>query len=128
MSPIVIEEVLNASREWIACFNRGDVEGCLSGYLPDAVMRVDPVGEFKGAGAIALFWRDFANLNPSQLEYLDVNVKVIDAKSAVLSANWRMNIASGFISKELWVKQDSGEWKLAQDDFSVLSLNPQQSA
>ncbi|WP_020408347.1 YybH family protein [Hahella ganghwensis] len=123
MSQKVIEEVMAASREWVATFNRGDLDGCLNGYLPGATMKVSPVGEFTGAGAIALFWRDFARHQPAELEYMNIKVKVIDERNAVLSADWQMNIASGFISKELWVKQDSGEWKLSQDDFTVLTLN-----
>ena len=32
-----------------------------------------------------------------------------------------MNIASGFISKELWTLSDDGQWYLTEDDFSVLT-------
>ncbi|OZG72984.1 hypothetical protein BTA51_13595 [Hahella sp. CCB-MM4] len=123
MSQETINQVMAASQAWIAKFNQHDLEGCLEGYLTDASMKVAPVGEFVGAGAIALFWRDFARHHPAELKYSNVDIKVIDDRNAVLAADWSMNIASGFISKELWVKQDSGEWKLAQDDFSVLALS-----
>ena len=39
----------------------------------------------------------------------------------MLSASWSMNVGSGFITKELWVKQDDGRWLLKEDDFSVVT-------
>ncbi len=123
MSQETINQVMAASQAWIAKFNQNDLQGCLESYISEASMRVAPVGEFIGAGAIALFWQDFARHRPAELEYSNVVIKVIDDRSAVLSADWTMNIASGFISKELWVKQETGEWKLVQDDFDVLTLS-----
>ena len=122
MSDSVIKEVMNASRRWVAQFNQGDIDSCLSTYQENANMQVAPIGGFIGRQAISLFWNDFLNSKPNNLVYSDIKVNVIDEKRAVLSASWSMNIARGFISKELWVKQSSGEWLLAEDDFTVLTL------
>ena len=53
------QEVLEVSRQWIASFNRGDVEACIAAYKPDAVINAKPYGSFKGTEAIDGFWRPF---------------------------------------------------------------------
>ncbi|NRD75637.1 isochorismatase family protein [Shewanella sp. VB17] len=121
MSQSIRQAVMQASREWIANFNQGDVQACIECYLPEASMQVSPFGHFDGIDAIGAFWNEFAKSGPTQLVYRHVEIKVLNDKQAILSANWSMNIASGFISKELWTLNNDGQWYLEEDDFSVLT-------
>ncbi|MFT5234749.1 MAG: nicotinamidase-related amidase/ketosteroid isomerase-like protein [Shewanella sp.] len=121
MSQSIRQSVMQATREWIANFNQGNVQACIERYLPEASMQVSPFGRFDGRDAIGAFWNEFAKSGPTQLVYRNVEIKVLNDKQAILSANWSMNIASGFISKELWTLSDNGQWYLAEDDFSVLT-------
>ncbi|MCZ4339479.1 cysteine hydrolase family protein [Shewanella colwelliana] len=121
MSQSIRQSVMQASREWIANFNQGNVQACIDRYQQGAIMQVSPFGRFDGISAIGAFWSEFAKSGPAQLVYRNVEIKVLNDKQAILSANWSMNIASGFISKELWTLNDDGHWYLEEDDFSVLS-------
>ncbi len=121
MSQFIREEVMQASQQWIANFNQGKTEACIARYLSEAHMQVSPFGRFEGVEAIAEFWQQFAKSKPGNLVYRNIDIKVLSDTQAILSANWTMNIASGFISKELWVKGSDSQWYLAEDDFSVLS-------
>lgn len=121
MSQSIRQSVMRASQEWIADFNQGNSQACIERYLPNATMQVSPFGRFEGIDAIGGFWSEFAKSGPSQLVYRNVEIKVLNDKQAILSANWSMNIASGFISKELWTLSDDGQWYLEEDDFSVLT-------
>ena len=113
-------EVAHASATWVKQFNEQAYEACISTYTDDAWMKSHPFGEFRGIDQIGDFWRGFAKHQPRQLEYRDIRIHVIDERTAMLSASWSMNICSGYISKELWVKSDKGQWQLQEDDFSVL--------
>ncbi|ASP38336.1 isochorismatase [Bacterioplanes sanyensis] len=120
MTPTIEQQVLQASQAWVEQFNRGQLDACLAGYRDDAVMTVTPHGRFHGKHEIAAFWREFAQLGPAELVYRDVRIQVIDEYQAVLSATWSMNIASGFITKELWVRAAiDAPWQLLEDDFTV---------
>ncbi|QYK13177.1 cysteine hydrolase [Shewanella rhizosphaerae] len=121
MSQSIRQAVMQASQAWIADFNRQAFADCIARYLPGAQMQVSPFGRFDGIEAISQFWLGFAQQNPGELVYRNVEIKVLSDKQAILSANWRMNIASGFISKELWTLADDGHWYLEEDDFSVLT-------
>ncbi|NMH65112.1 cysteine hydrolase family protein [Shewanella salipaludis] len=125
MTQAIREQVMNASRQWIQDFNQGNTQACIARYLPQAQLQVSPFGRFAGIEAIAGFWQDFAGHRPGDLIYRNVDIKVLDDSQAILSANWRMNIASGFITKELWIKAADGQWYLAEDDFSVLAQHAQ---
>jgi|GEM_PF-102003 len=121
MSQAIRQSVMQASRQWIANFNQGNAQACIERYLPNATMQVSPFGRFDGIDAIGGFWSEFAKSGPTQLVYRNVEIKVLSDRQAILSANWSMNIASGFISKELWTLSDDGQWYLEEDDFSVLT-------
>ncbi|WP_394148440.1 isochorismatase family protein [Shewanella atlantica] len=121
MSQSIRQSVMQASQQWIADFNRGNAQACIERYQPDATMQVSPFGRFEGIDAIGGFWSEFAKSGPAQLVYRNVEIKVLNDRQAILSANWSMNIASGFISKELWTLSDDGQWYLQEDDFSVLT-------
>lgn len=113
-------EVAQASANWIKHFNEQSYEACISVYTDDAWMKSHPFGEFRGIEQIGDFWRNFAKHQPRQLEYRDIRIHVIDERTAILSASWSMNICSGYISKELWIKNDQGQWQLQEDDFLVI--------
>ncbi len=92
MSQSIRQSVMQASREWVANFNRGNIQGCIDRYTVNASMQVSPFGRFQGIGAIGGFWQDFAQHKPAELIYRNVEIKVLNQKSAILSANWSMNI------------------------------------
>lgn len=116
---IITKDVLKTSAEWIEYFNSGRIKACSESYSENAVMDARPMGRFEGREAIHKFWTGFVNSTKAKdLVYTDIKVDVIDEKSAILSANWSMNVGKGFITKELWVK--TGEnWLLIEDDFTV---------
>ena len=118
------QEVLETSGQWIAGFNRGDVDACVAAYKPDAVINAKPYGSFAGTEAIDGFWRPFMEAGAGDLVYSNVEVRAIDDRTVVLSADWSMNVGSGIISLERWEKQPDGKWLLEQDDFEVLKQLP----
>jgi nicotinamidase-related amidase/ketosteroid isomerase-like protein len=115
------DNVMQASAQWVSDFNQGNVQACINRYLPSASMQVHPFGKFTSIQAITDFWFEFAKSKPSDLVYRNIDIKVLNEGQAILSANWRMNIASGFISKELWTLAKDGQWYLEEDDFTVLA-------
>jgi len=121
MSQTIRNEVMQASKNWINNFNKGDVKACIDRYSSTSFMQVHPFGRFNSKSEISDFWQSFAKSNPSDLVYKNVQIKVLNATQAILSANWSMNIASGFITKELWTLAEDGQWYLEEDDFSVLT-------
>ncbi len=121
MTNLIQQQVMQASQQWIANFNQGKFEACINTYSSDAHMQVHPFGIFTTFNEIKEFWLTFANSHPADLVYRNIEIKVLNDKQAILSASWRMNIASGFISKELWTLADDGCWYLTQDDFTVLT-------
>jgi len=121
MSQTIRNEVMQASKNWISSFNNGDVNACIDRYSSNAFMQVHPFGRFNSKSEISDFWQSFAKSNPADLVYKNVEIKVLSATQAILSANWSMNIASGFITKELWTLAEDGQWYLEEDDFSVLT-------
>lgn len=112
-------EVLEASKQWIVSFNKADVEVCSKRYSNNAVMDARPIGRYEGREKIYEFWNTFVNsTNATDLTYINIHIEVVDDNSAKLSAQWSMNVASGFITEELWVKEN-GAWFLSYDDFTV---------
>ncbi len=116
---IVRDEVLERSRKWIASFNSGDVNACVAGYEKSAVMNAKPMGVFKGLKDIEGFWRPFIESGAGNLIYKNIKLEVINNRTALLSADWTMNVGRGIITMEKWVKQSNGNWLLERDDFEV---------
>ena len=119
MNHDVLIEVLAASRQWVRHFNNGDVDDCIAGYLPEAIMEALPMGEFVGTEQIDDFWRPFIQSGATDLQYQDIWLRQIDHGTVHLGANWSMNVGNGVITLEEWVKSDGGVWKLARDRFEV---------
>ena len=113
-------EVMAASSQWISHFNAGRAKACSDTYVEDAVMDAQPFGRYEGRQAIYEFWQPFLESGAGELVYRDIEIKVLDSSSAILSANWSMNVGHGYITKEKWVKQDDSQWKLVEDDFTVV--------
>ena len=118
---IVLNAVNKASSEWQSAFNAGDAVACASHYEEGAIMHARPIGSFKGAVQIQGFWHKLIEDGFCDVEYIDPKIEVLNDNSAMLSAGWRMNKASGVIHKELWVIQEDGTAKLKEDDFEVQS-------
>ena len=116
---IVLSAISNASEKWKTAFNTGDAKGCASQYESDAVMVAKPFGTFSGAKEITAFWQKLIDDGFSDVDYIEPKIEVIDECSAVLSSGWRMNKASGVITKELWVLQPDGTAKLRIDEFEA---------
>jgi len=123
-SSTVRNDVLSASRQWIANFNKGNVDACVAAYLPDATIEAKPMGTFQGTQEIDDFWRPFMSTGAGQLEYQDITLEVINESTVHLSAKWRMNVGHGVITLEKWVKQSNRPWLLAYDAFEVLEQFP----
>lgn len=121
MDSAVLTAVKLASQKWKSAFNAGDAAGCAACYEQKAIMVAKPFGEFKGREAIQAFWMKLIEDGFSDVDYIDPQITVIDDTSAELSAGWKMNNASGVITKELWVLQDDGNALLKEDYFEVTS-------
>ncbi len=117
---VVLEAVKKASGEWIAAFNSGDVEGCVAQYEVNAVMNVNPFGQFIGTERIRAFWQKLIDEGFSDVEYVDPQIEVINESRAELKAGWKMNKAHGVIHRELWVIHADGSAKLREDNFEAL--------
>lgn len=116
---LITSEVLSTSKKWLEAFNSGNIKACSEAYSENSIMDARPMGSFKGREAIYDFWNGFVNsTNAKDLAYTDIKIEVIDEVSAILSANWSMNVGRGFITKELWVKTGE-DWLLLEDDFTV---------
>ena len=98
---VIYRAVWQASEDWQRAFNRGDAAACASHYEEAAVMRAAPFGTFIGKPAIEGFWQQLIDDGLSDVRYIDPRIIIIDKDSAVLTANWRMNKATGFVFCEL---------------------------
>jgi ketosteroid isomerase-like protein len=115
---VVEGEVLKRSEKWIANFNSGDVDACVAGYTKSAVMNAKPMGVFTGLKEIEEFWRPFIESGAGDLVYQNIKLEIVDDKTVLLSADWSMNVGSGIITMEKWVKLNE-DWFLERDDFEV---------
>ena len=115
----ILKAVNAASERWKSSFNSGNAAGCANEYEENAVMNARPFGTFTGRQAIQEFWQNLINDGFSDVDYIEPQITAIDATSAVLTSQWKMNKASGVIHKELWVLQADGTAKLREDDFEA---------
>ncbi len=113
------EAVLASSQKWIASFNRGDTDACVEAYTADAVIHAKPMGTFRGKRTIDDFWRPFMASGAKDLEYHNTKIDVMDESTVLLSAGWSMNVGRGIITKEKWVRQQDGVWRLVEDHFEI---------
>ena len=116
----VYTEVLAASQKWIEGFNQGDLAVMVNGYTSDASLHPRPNPLCFGQAEIESFWSGLLATGASELTYSNIRLTVEEEGRVRLAADWSMNVAAGVITNELWVKQENGEWLIAQDDFDVL--------
>lgn len=112
------KEVLKASQNWIANFNKGDTITVSEAYTKNALMVAKPFGTFKGRKAIEAFWTPFIKSGATDLKYTNTKIKVVTKNKAILSSDWKMNVGKGVITNETWIKT-GGIWKLSEDYFEV---------
>jgi pimeloyl-ACP methyl ester carboxylesterase len=112
------KEVLKASQNWIANFNKGDTITVSEAYTKNALMVAKPFGTFKGRKAIEAFWTPFIKSGATDLKYTNTKIKVVTKNRAILSSDWKMNVGKGVITNETWIKK-GGIWKLSEDYFEV---------
>jgi pimeloyl-ACP methyl ester carboxylesterase len=112
------KEVLKASQNWIANFNKGDTITVSEAYTKNALMVAKPFGTFKGRKAIEAFWTPFIKSGATDLKYTNTKIKVVTKNKAILSSDWKMNVGKGIITNETWIKK-GGIWKLSEDYFEV---------
>lgn len=117
----LLETVATASAAWKNAFNSQDAAGCAAQYEASAVMVAKPFGTFTGTSEIQGLWQKLMDDGFSDVEYVAPTVltPADDMKSVTLSSNWTMNKAKGVITKELWVVQEDGTAKLAEDHFEA---------
>lgn len=118
-SNTVLDAVKAASTIWKDSFNQGNAAGCANQYEEHATMRAEPFGSYTGKEEIQNFWQHLINEGYGEVEYINPEIEVVDAYSAVLKSGWKMNKASGVIHKELWVLQADGTAKLRDDYFEA---------
>ena len=112
------KEVLEASKNWITNFNKGNTVYISNAYTEDAIMIAKPFGTFKGQKAIGAFWTPFVKSGATDLVYTNTKVDVINQTKAIVSSDWSMNVGKGIITNETWIKTN-GVWKLETDHFEV---------
>ena len=86
-------------------------------------MTAKPFGTFAGRETIQAFWENLISQGYSDVRYIEREIEIISATTAVISSKWSMNKAHGVITKELWVLQENGDAKLRIDQFEVLGSN-----
>ena len=114
----VEKEVLKASQQWIANFNKGKTIAVSQAYTKNALMVAKPFGTFKGRQAIEAFWTPFIESGATNLKYTNTQIKVVTENKAILSSDWEMNVGKGIITNETWIKTGD-TWKLSEDYFEV---------
>lgn len=116
----LVKAITDASAAWVRAFNSGDAEGSANLYEADGIMTATPFGTYTGRKDIQAFWANLIAQGYGAVRYIDPELEVINAKTALISSKWEMNKAHGIITKELWVLQDDGQAKLRIDNFEVL--------
>lgn len=117
---------LNASQTWIDHFNRQDGQACAAAYTKDATMHAEPLAQCQGRFEIERFWCDLITQGARDLRYHKVKLQVISATEVDLSAEWTMNIGSGVITQERWQLGTDDVWRLATDQFALLTSSDQE--
>ena len=118
MSDILVA-TRQASEKWKAAFNAGDAVGCAACYEADAVMVAKPFGTYRGRAEIESFWANLIGDGFSDVEYVAPSLNALDSETALLASGWRMNKASGVITKEIWALQSDGTALLREDHFEA---------
>jgi ketosteroid isomerase-like protein len=114
-----LTQVKTASQKWVSEFNKGNAQYLGESYTMNAVMITHPIGTFHGRPSITNFWVKLIKDGAKDLTYIDPKYTVIDHKTVHITSKWQMNIGSGTITLEQWVKEPDGVWRLQLDDFTI---------
>ncbi|USH04647.1 hypothetical protein K6Q96_23290 [Grimontia kaedaensis] len=114
-----IEEAQEASKQWIAAFNKGDYQYLGDAYTMESTMISHPFGVYHGRPAATAFWKQLISDGATDLVYIEPKFAELDDKTVVMESRWKMNIGEGHITLEKWVKEADGVWRLELDDFTV---------
>ena len=113
------DEVMKINEAWVESFNNKDTGACVDAYAADAKLIASPYGTFNGIHQIGAFWRPFIESGAADLEYNRVHVSVEDGTTALLTAEWTMNLGEGVIIMRKWVKDEQGSWRIEIDHFET---------
>lgn len=111
--------VWTASIHWRNAFNSGDVSACGDYYEEEAVFRAHPFGLYVGKEAICKFVQQLIDDGYQNVRYIDPHMIALDTRSVLISANWTMNKAQGYVYREVWVLQRNGKAKLREVDLEA---------
>ena len=80
----------------------------------------DPTHCVLGSKQLRSFWSGLLSAGACELVYSNIRLTIEGEGRARLAADWSMNVAAGVITNELWIRQEDGQWLIAQDDFDIL--------
>lgn len=113
--------VTTASNSWIHNFNQQNLDYISDAYSENAFMEAKPFGTYETKEEIRAFWKDLIyEKNATSLVYSNTKIEIINDSTALISADWKMNIGEGIITQEKWVKEKDGVWRLLADHFEVI--------
>ena len=113
-----------ATESWATAFNRGDAAGCGAHYHPEARLHGQPFPASEGRAAIEVFWQKLIEEGYTDVRYLDRQIELTPAGSAIVTSPWSMNRARGMITREEWQEDSAGKWLIMSDEFEILDNNP----
>ena len=119
-----VKAIEAATESWATAFNRGDAAGCAAHYHPEARLHGQPFPANEGRDSIEVFWQKLIEEGYTDVRYLDRQIELTPAGSAIVTSPWSMNRARGMITREEWQKDSTGKWLIMSDEFEILDNNP----
>lgn len=105
-----------------SAFAKGDIDGVMATYEPDAIVVGEPGKPVSGTPALRKLFADFVALNP---KFTFTRQEVVQAKDIALHFNtWKMEgtlpdgtrVEQGGLSVVVLRKQPDGRWLMVIDD------------
>ena len=118
-SHLVLEELIQASSEWIKGFNAKKEAVCGNAYSENATMNAVPFLTANGKQTIQNFWGKLIKDGAENLIYHNPTFKDHGNNTVSISSQWSMSIGEGKIYQEKWEKI-AGKWLISYDEFKVL--------
>ena len=119
MDQTILQRCEAGIEAWKTAFNNQDAAGCAAQYEENAEMRAKPFGTFNGREAIQAFWQNIIDQGFAEVEYSNVKWQAIGDDGYLLSSEWTMNKAFGFVHREHWKIQADGTARLHDDEVEV---------
>lgn len=117
-SHMMLKDIIQASKQWIIAFNSAKGNICGDSYSDNAYMNAIPFASIEGKKKIKNFWTQLISDGAKHLIYHQPSFEITSDKTALLSADWSMNIGEGKIYQEKW-EMIKHKWKLSYDEFQV---------